>query len=571
MLNKQNKSIITTACLIAGILIVPALSRSDQKLGLSGLGPISAVQSLVTKEVTPTAPSEVLDGWGEGYLSLREEHFNTNPSRFIAQMDRRGDSCPKTVGEWEHWRLSLTLALTSGYFVERNDRGSMILKSMRSCGMKPDHEVIRRKMMERQPDIMESIYSCYDRLYTFINQLDEKISESDRIAELTSIPKELNTPDFTNLMGSPETVSQAMDYIHELNKSRAPDKQIKMVRFNSELIGAPENNDSRGRLLLFFPGDPEKWVQYAFNQKDSGVDLPICNVSVVAVEQTAGKDGGRVAHLRDHLYHIDDKRREWCARVNPDNPHIALDENKGQTDCARCHGGNGVIPIHFEGWKQNPQAPIITELNRIANLPTELYGNPLTIAAKAPLMGPMIDRSDAFIESCSKMVPGFDEIKKDEMKFAKYKYQVNEGMKCAQCHNASEKAEARPIRFPYGFSDLTESILASHIQSGNMPKNAKIPFTKTELQGIYNCLITEYYGDNTSNNPGLFGEFLMEASCREGTQPQLLSEAKELLSPTASGLGARDGTIILPEPAVKSGSDRPPAGRPRSLTTTDAL
>jgi hypothetical protein len=121
-------------------------------------------------------------------------------------------------------------------------------------------------------------------------------------------------------------------------------------------------------------------------------------------------------------------------------------------------------------------------------------------------------RSDSFIRQCASPLKVSDDEVRD----------LRNSMSCVQCHDGKK---ANAMSFPLGLFEtetlndpgLGQSTLEIMIKSGHMPPGN--PFPKGDRRGqslrdaLYNCLMTEYYGEFADlNGRGLLLQSL-EPAC----------------------------------------------------------
>jgi len=357
-------------------------------------------------------------------------------------------------------------------------------------------------------------------------------------------PKELIDQTLFNELGNisstaddrKEKIDQA---IERINKLKSINPGMRVVNFDGK-SDVSVNNESKGRILVFWPGQGSSKV-------DRLIAFVVPEVSEKKIWDMRAPDPGQTSVITidrsgetPKTFYIDywrkyqkgpeDKRvfTELTTRdkVHPDNP---------SERCLNCHtnGPLSILPGSIDSKLYSKDLQFINTY--IAGLaPQDPFLKKEDSISLTPPVGPVESpyRTNDFFKKCttSEVWQG-NKIKKESLKGASLE-RVKSAMKCTHCHDGDYRGQLGLPAWGSGGGDMPfifDRIIASHTTESNRQEVEKIvgswasknkkfedhtafsmpadqTLSTTEVKALYSCLQLEYFGD--SGQSGLLLDWL---------------------------------------------------------------
>jgi hypothetical protein len=354
-------------------------------------------------------------------------------------------------------------------------------------------------------------------------------------APYITVPDLLKSHEFQAAISSRETYFDAYQMILDHNKTLPPQRQWQVIIYDSQFITSADDT-TYGRFFIYIPDEATapngdkvpvyKWTQFSIFTPASdhslgdgckpeaasgnGFGVPhgnTCTYSMVAVRSLGER-------RKTEVYLVDFRRLE-----NKTTSKMTMvprtDLGLAEFACSHCHK-SPVLPLHpartyeFSGKDLVEAGDKFDDVIYTLNQRIESdYGPPnfgpwLDVTDFGPGIGPLIDRSDAYLKSCSK---GLD-VRLDR---------VREAMNCSSCHNGQSMGvinypqatfstvDTEFLTFPAGSlpnDERVRDILSVYIEEGLMPPPALQSQTQNDLtpderSALLSCLMTEYFDPQT--------------------------------------------------------------------------
>jgi cytochrome c len=435
-------------------------------------------------------------------------------------------NCPKTLATWVRWRDRAIAQLLAprnrsedkiGPLLDADQviaQSTAIANVFDDC-MDPDKfEKDRHPQLGNLWRFAQTMRNQADVYHQFGHGVRDSVY-LERVTADVELPTLLKSPDFLRKISNRSTYAAALELIDTQNKALPPEEQWTVLIYRSAVLGTPDPSDIFGRFFILVPGkERDQWIQFGIRTPDDDQsETPINNVSVVSIAKKPANRPGFVALV------------DWW-RIYRESGEIDLMTRKQATgvtgNCLQCHktGPIGIRPemVYVFSGKDLVRADrpwlVPDQINQrfkgydwpdfrtvpAAGDPDDELASPDNYG---PALGPDRDRSDAYMRACTsrlKLKPGALQ-------------RIRDKMDCVKCHAADDRGS---LNFPmatqaptaYRLTDETwPNLIHTYVMEGFMPKGEP-PLELNERQGLYNCLMREYY--DPIRKKGLLVDWLKE-------------------------------------------------------------
>lgn len=487
--------------------------------------------------------------------------------------------CPSTLAEAEALRLNM-LSVTS----ERRGANSIALYLQRlkwfsrqidTCldtrlarsgfiiGERGEAVVRRIPSFFGSANEFRQTQACFARARDFYRLTANSTAPPETNRSATEIPSDLLDPELSIATLSEATVERALAIIERLNSRRGPNDQLIAAPFTSR-IPAPDDGMALYRFIVYVPGEPQRYVMFAGRSGTRELERGTKNISVVGIARDASGNArsyyadydrnwqatdpfsGRIVN-RDNI-----QNWQQVTRLNSPRVQMHMRDRGKNMECQSCHT-QGPIPIVFENMQSSPFIEQIRRINatmqndappalrRGLNLPY-----PLT-----PAIGPVRERTDAWLDTCIQQVPELatqfaDPNTRETMEYRRLRGSVAQAMNCASCHNGRSSHHLTYTQ--QMFYSLDSGRLSLNIRHNDMPREHKLPLNRLEREAVTACLTEEYLFSSGGGQPGLLMQWALGESCLPNPNPSNPRERASLSTATPSAEEASGGSAGRPAP-----------------------
>lgn len=407
----------------------------------------------------------------------------------LAATHIRAAPCPRTAEQQDAWlgvKVNGLIRSARAFYENESAEGVYdrvlddIVRSLRRCGMSDGSS-----FAARYPEFVGYVDALsLSRLDD--HELGFSVTDETYFAETqkyVTIPDFLLAPRFLKTVTRFETLPQAKALLRQMNKSRAPDRQLIFFSYESRHLGTPDNNNSFRRLLIVVPGDPaqsipEKWVQFGLT--DPGARVRTRNVSVVAVAQ--GPNNAANTYFKDYFRTY---RRDGSITIKG-----RWELGEGDDECVMCHK-SGVLPIFPVTGSVGPdELPFVDAVNeRFLTYGPPRFDRYLDAAKFGPGLG-SVRPSEPIVASAKQAHRAFPS-----------KEVVSAGTACVSCHHPNGLGS---LNWP-----MNKKVISSFVNGGRMPYGVEL--SQRERFRLYGRLMQDYFSIDEAR-PGILKSWLMGKS-----------------------------------------------------------
>jgi hypothetical protein len=321
------------------------------------------------------------------------------------------------------------------------------------------------------------------------------------------LPTELYDQTFQDLVRKKQ-YDQAAAWLEKTNATRPFADRWRIATFVSPLF---YTGDHVTRLLVYVPGDIEKWI--AFQDGGTAED-----VNMVAYDHTIPKSPPVVCFSD---YYQDPNGQKGY--------HLQHDSKGISHNCEACHknGPNSVEPEKTS----DLGASVIYRMNETMARNGSKYGPPVFCGGLDPTkLGPAFGDEQAAAASLKTDDGLFSHCTKAKGEKLK---KIADAISCNACHSDNGRA-----KFRYPFGDAAPELNFRSLVELEVMHFRKMPIETyledDERKDLVQCLFEQYMGNGTY--PGLFWKWLAEPSCPSGG-PQNENQTKGAAPPAGPAGG----------------------------------
>jgi hypothetical protein len=320
----------------------------------------------------------------------------------------------------------------------------------------------------------------------------------------TAIPDDIrDNQAFLKAVSKLETMGEAYRELDKLNEARKKKKEplIEYSRFVGNVTA--KTSESKERLLLYIPGNPEKWISIALASQN-GTRTP--QISAIGVHTNGRKE--KNIYFKDHwrLYKDAENRVEF----------EDVQEGKFSDACWKCHK-SGLLTLPVSADLTAAEKEKVRHFNEVMLSQGVLNSGGYYDARKLGVGIGGDDQKEKNLKKLREEIFPFcvantvsfgatGEYKKLLAEVDRTK--VTEAMNCSQCHDGETRGLLTP---PYG------DIVFRSIREGKMPPGANL--SDDERRVLKECLELEQFGVLSNLELAKLNSFMK--SVEEGARPGL--------------------------------------------------
>jgi hypothetical protein len=304
------------------------------------------------------------------------------------------------------------------------------------------------------------------------------------------LPDLLTGSEFLKGLSAPSGYKAAVDLIDHQNASLPTDRKWIVLPFESGFIKSADQA-TYGRLLVFVPGSPDLWINFAIATPE------MASEGIVSVSVVAARPGST-----DLLDFMREKNGD-IYRLVPMSKHNADPSD----NCYDCHKA-AVMPIRpkrefvFDtAGKMVERTDGAGTIPALLNSKIRAYGQPANSAQDLGAFGPCLApsglvRSDEFIRTASGMPVTAESVSR-----------IREAMNCASCHDSFARTNfPQPVHTSRDAKALRghEPLVETYVEQGWMPPDNKL--SPRERRALWLCLTKEYL--DPAAKTGVFVDWL---------------------------------------------------------------
>ena len=398
----------------------------------------------------------------------------------LASLNAAYAACPTTAQEWLQARDESAKKIVADSL--KSTAGSAVFASANVSGMA---KLLSDCLTDAQPLFQDSqdLQAGMQNIIRFTEarknegrpgwQLGFNVPDAQYFAETadwTAVPDDLKTQPILRAFSDPQTVAHGLELLEQLNATYPEERKMIFFQYRSQHLTTPDASRVFGRIFVYYPGNPEKWIQYGVPEQG----LPRTqNLSVVSIKTEP--DGRQNVYFKDH-FRMYDKEEIYL------KDRFAVN---GQSDnCTSCHK-SGILPIFpAPGSFSIADGEKIAAVNAIfRKYKPAAFGGYLNPDHLGPGLGmtakKIVDaRTDEFLSQCTQGL----QLPDQATSFTK----IRRAMNCSGCHNNQRFGD---LNFP-----VNRSLVRSYVTAGLMPPVSGASLTSPEREGLIRCLEDEYFG-----------------------------------------------------------------------------